>query len=583
MKIRKLEHLTHYAQFFLEPSNSTQRQYEALRAHFVEGHSQVDVARTFGYSPGSFRILCHQFRANPQREFFLSPRKGPQNAPKRNHLKDRICELRKQNLSVYDIQRCLLEESHERLSTVYIAEILKQEGFARLPRRADDERPQTPRPEKAHPADARLLSLEPRTIQTKFGGLFLFLPFLAQIPLQKILSQNEFPGSEMVPAAHAMRSLLALKLFGNKRHAHLMSDVFDEGLSLFSGLNVIPKQSFLREYSCRIDPRSFPRMMSQWFEQVVQAGLGQGDSFDLDFHSIPYYGDNELVEKHYIPQRSQRCKSMLAFLAYDAETRVFCYADAKVTKADQNDEVLRFVEYWKERTGRLPRELIFDSKLTTFANLHRLNQMGIEFITLRRRSPGLLDDLHSAGPSAWKRIELSNVARKHRHPRILDTKISLPDYDGPIRQIAVRDLGHEEPTILLTNQLRRSVVGLVDRYARRMIIENAISEGIEFFHLNALSSVVDMKVDCDLQLTLMANSLYRLLAAKIGHPYSTAKVSRIFRDFINASTQIQITPDAMIVRFQKRNHNPLLKAAGMENIQTPVPWLNNLPLRLVFG
>ena len=262
--------------------------------------------------------------------------------------------------------------------------ILKQEGFAKLPRRGDDERPDRPRPVVADAADVRQLDLSPRGFRTKFGGLFLFLPYLASARLDGILTRCGFPGSKMIPAACAVRSLLALKLFGNARHSHVMSCVLDEGLALFAGLNVVPKRSFLTEYSCRIEPTCYPRLMRSWFDAVGRMGLCRGTSFDLDFHTIPFHGEDALIQKHYVSKRSRRQKGLLAFLAQDAETRVFCYANAELRKDQQNDEVLRFVDFWKKRTGSLPEELIFDSKLTTYSNLSTLNQMGIEFITLRR-------------------------------------------------------------------------------------------------------------------------------------------------------------------------------------------------------
>ena len=117
------------------------------------------------------------------------------------------------------------------------------------------------------------------------------------------------------------------------------------------------------------------------------------------------------------------------------------------------------------------------------------------------------------------------MARAYRTPRILDRKISLDGYQGPIRQLTITELGHEKPTLLLTNQLRRSPAKLIGRYAQRMVIENNIADGIDFFHMDALSSAVAMKVDCDLQLTLMASSLYRLLAAKIGNGFSQMAAS----------------------------------------------------------
>src|SRR5438132_7390447 len=232
--------LTQPERIFLEPTDATHRQYEALRAYFVEGLPSHEVAKRFGYTPGSFRVLCHQFRQNPQRPFFIQPRKGPHRAPKRDAVRDQVIAMRKQNFSIYDISEALKAEGQS-LSPVAVSLLLKEEGFARLPRRYDDERPDTPRPTAAAVADVRRLDLSPRQLRTKFGGLFLFLPYLAALPFDQLLGEAGLPGSKKIPAAHAMRALLALKLVGNARHSHVMSAVFDDGLALFAGLNVMPK------------------------------------------------------------------------------------------------------------------------------------------------------------------------------------------------------------------------------------------------------------------------------------------------------------------------------------------------------
>jgi transposase len=570
------------ARRFLEPSNSTHRQYEALRAFFVEGITAAEAAARFGYTPGSFRVLVHQFRHHPERDFFVPTTRPGRPLGKQDRLREQVIALRKQNLSVHDISRALAREGQS-LSPAAVAAILKEEGFAKLPRRRDGERPDQPRPVVAEVADVRRLDLTPRRFRTRFGGLFLFLPDLIATDLDAVLTRSGFPGSRMVPAACAMRSLLALKLSGNARHSHVMSSVLDEGLALFAGLNVVPKRSFLTEYSCRIEPTCYPKLMRDWFDTVSRLGLRRGASFDLDFHTIPFHGDDALIEKHYVSKRSRRQKGMLAFLAQDADTRVFCYANAELRKDQQNDEILRFVAFWEQRTGHLPEELIFDSKLTTDAKLNQLNQMGVHFITLRRRSRKLLDEIARTPPSAWRRVELESVSRAYKTPRVLDRHITLNGYDGPLRQLTVADLGHEEPTLLLTNQLTRSAAQLIGRYAQRMLIENHIEDGIDFFHMDALSSAVALKVNCDLQLTLMASSLYRLLAVRIGHGYETAKSRHLYRDFIDASAGVTISEGEVVVKFQKRAHNPLLVAAGIDRPDTVVPWLGNKPLRLVLG
>jgi len=569
------------ARLFIEPKNTTHRQYEALRAFFVDELPGKEAAEKFGYTEGSFRGLVHQFRQNPNRDFFLPPEKGPQRTPKQDKLRDMIVALRKQNLSVYDISRVLKTKGHER-SPVSVSNILREEGFARLPRRKDDERLSGIGPIKADVADVRQLDLSPQHFRTKFGGLFLFLPFIAAIPFDAIVERAGFPGSKMIPAGCAMRALLGLKLFGSARHSHVMSYVLDQGISLFAGLNAIPKRAFLTEYSCRIDTRIYPDMMRLWFDAMQSIGMDRGGSFDLDFHTIPFHGQDALVEKHYVSKRSRKQKGILVFLAQDAKTRVFCYANADLRKDQQNDEIIEFVYFWKQRTGKFPEELIFDSKLTTYQNLNRIDKLGIRFMTLRRRSKKMLEEIQSQPPSAWRRIELEGVSRIYKTPRILDQKIELKDYDGKIRQLVVDDLGHEEPIFLLTNQLT-GPSKLIQRYAQRMIIENSIEDSVDFFHMDALSSAVAMKVNLDVQLTLMASSLYRLFAQRIGNGYEKAKSRQLFRDFIDATATVRITEKDIQIRFQKRSHNPLLIAADFEKTDVRIPWLQNKKLHITLG
>jgi transposase len=568
------------ANVFLSPENSNHRQYEALRAYFVEKLPAAEVAKRFAYTVGSVHQLVHRFRQDPHRQFFAEPSRPGVKAD--DAVRQKIIRLRKQNLSIYDISEALKKEDIKR-TPVAVASVLKEEGFAKLPRRADEERPSGIRPTQADRADVRMLSLDPRTFTTKFGGLFLFLPALVEMSFNRILGWCNLPGTEMVPAAHAVRSLLALKLFSNRRHAHVMSAVLDEGLALFAGLNVIPKRSFLTEYSCRIPPTSYPKLMRHWFEAMTKLGLDHGSSFDLDFHTIPFHGEDALLEKHYVSKRSRRQKGILAFLAQDGDKRFFCYANTDLRKEQQDDEILQFVKFWKRRTGKLPEELIFDSKLTTYANLSKLDRQGVQFITLRRRGPKLMQELLAKPRSAWRRIELDGVSRVYKTPRILEQRVTLTGYPKPIRQIAITELGHEDPTLLLTNQMRRSPAKLIGRYARRMLIENNIADGVNFFHMDALSSAVAMKINCDVQLTLMASSLYRHLGQRIGHGYEMAKSRQLFLDFIDATAMVGLDERTLVVSFQKRAHNPLLVAAGFGKTDLRIPWLGNRRLQFQFG
>jgi len=572
-----------FAAAFIEPRNATHRQYEALRAFFVDGKPQAEVAKTFGYSVGAFRVMCCAFRKNPQREFFIQPRRGPKRmADKQDNMRKRMVALRKQNLSIYDIAEHLKADGRS-LTAPAIAGILKEEGFSRLPRRRDEEMPHRNGPDKAPVANAGELDLTPRHFSTKFGGLFLFLPMLARLPFGRIISGAGFPGTKMIPADHAVRSILALKLFGNARHTHVMSDVFDEGLGLFAGLNIIPKTSFLSQYSCRVEPQTHLLLLRSWFDAIKDLGYEHGTSFDLDFHTIPSHGEDPLLQKHYLSRRSRQQKGILAFVANDTHNRAFCYVNADLRKETQNDEIMRFVEFWKQKSGKLPEELVFDSTFTTYALMNELNRMGIKFITLRRRTPKLMDGINATPSSAWQRIQLENVARAYRTPRILEDKITVNDYEGLLRQFAVRDLGHEQPTILITNHMRKAPRTLIGRYARRMLIENNIADAVDFFHMDALSSTVALKVNFDLTATVLASTLYRLFASRIGNGYQTAKFARIFRDFISATAHIDIDATRITVRFQKRAHNPMLINAGFDKEEIRIPWLQNKRLSFLLG
>jgi hypothetical protein len=576
MPIGAPKELSQLRRFFLEPRLPKHRQYEALRAYLVEGRPAQEVARAFGYSRNSFHVLCHHFRRETQPAFFLSPRHGPHTQPKKSAARDLIVQLRKQNHSVYEISQTL-KDRHCSLSPTGVREVLKAEGFAPLPRRLDEERPQQPRPTVEPVADVREFSLAPRTFTTRCGGLFLFVADLVRLQAPKLAQGAGLPGSKMIPAEHALRCCLALKLWSLERKSHVMAWVADEGLAFFAGLNAFPKKSFLSEYSSRLGRRQTTRLLSAWHESIHPTDLLPGESFNLDFHSVPYYGEHPLVERHYVSARSRSQPSILVFLAQDAGTHVFCYSNADLRKGEQAEEVFQFIAFWKRAHGHLPRHLVFDSKLTTYQGLARLDKMQIPFITLRRRSPKLLKEIALLPRSAWRTIELDVPTRKYRSPRVYEQTIPLAG--RVLRQMFVQDLGHDEPTILLTNQRHTPAPALLTRYAQRMLIENALSDAVRFFHIDALSSAVGLKVDFDMALLVLASGLYRLVARRM-RGYGDAQARQIFRDLIDMSADVEVSDKEVTVRFHRRAHLPILLASDLMEKLVPVPWWKGLPLRL---
>ncbi len=587
MENTRKEHITPSpeTQFFLSPEKPLQRQYEAFRAYFAEGRPSAEVARDFGYTPGSFRVMCHHFRHDPERRerFFQDLRRGPRSAPGRDRVRERVVSLRKKNLSVYDIQRELQAEGQD-ISINSLSILLREEGFVRLPRRKDEERPETLRPEAAPIADVRRLDLLPRQFRTRVAGLFLFLPLMKDIDLRAFAKRAKLPGTQMIPAEQALRSLLALKLIGTERKSHVMDLVFDEGLALFAGLNAIPKRSYLAAYSSRIGSKANLHFMEEWFVHVQKAGLARGSSIDLDFHTVAANTEKEPLDKHYVSRRSRSQKGVLVFLARDAEQRVLCYSNSAMPKSERADEILRFVDFWKQQTGHVPKELVFDSQLTTYGNLANLDRQGIRFLTLRRRTRKMLAEIYARPAAAWRRLTPKSLTRTYRNPRVLDERIPLKDYGAePLRQLSIIDLGHEEPTLLLTNDFRASPATLITRYAQRMLIENGIAEAIHFFHIDALSSMVSLKVDFDLQLTLMGSSLYRLMAQRLAEPYQRATAKTIYNSLLDVGGLVEIQKKSITVTLDKRAHNPFLVDSGLANLPVPIQWLGGRTLEIGFA
>jgi len=561
---------------FLQPTSAKHRQYEALRAYYVDERPVAVVARDFGYSPGAFHVLCHHFRRQAAPVFFAAPRPGPHAQPRKSAAREAIIALRKRNYSIYEISAALKERTLP-LSPTAVREVLKAEGFAALPRRLDEERPARPHATVEPVADARAFSLAPRRFQTRCGGLFLFVPELIRLHLTELAQAARLPGSQMIPAGHALRSALALKLWSIERKSHIMALVADEGLALFAGLNAIPKRSYLAEYSSRIDHAMTTKLLAAWQQPAAGAQLLAGRSFNLDFHSVPYYGEHPVIERHYVSMRSRRQKSVLTFLAQDAEGHAFCYANADLRKGDEAEEIFRFMAFWKRTHGALPQHLVFDSRLTTYGNLGRLDALGITFITLRRRSPQLRKEIALVPRSAWRTVELAVPTRKYRFPRVFEQPVELVK-DHTFRQMFIEDLGHEEATILLTND-RRGAAAVITRYAQRMLIENALSDAVRFFHLDALSSAVGLKVDFDMALLVIASGLYRLLARTM-RGYADAQARQIFRDLIDMPATVEVTKTEVIVQFHRRAHLPIVIASGRLNTPVKVPWWNGRPLRL---
>ncbi len=397
-----------------------------------------------------------------------------------------------------------------------------------------------------------------------------------------IVREANYCGTKMIPADAAILSLLVLKLLRKERLSHIDDYNVDPALGLFAGLNVLPKKSFATDYSYRTQRSNQPQLLGSWIKRVAPVLLSEAKSFSLDFHPIPYRGDEALLENHYIPCRGVACPSVQAFFAQDHKNHVFCYANANLMRNEQTADVLHFAEYWKDLTGHCPEWLYFDSKLTTYAELSELNIRKIFFVTIRRRGTRLIDRLNLAPQSQWTSATIDIPKRRHKKIWYLDEMIRLGDYEGQLRQIAVTGLGRERPTLFLTNHLTESPREIIMNYARRNGIEDGLGTNVNFFHMDNLSSEVRLNVDLDVTLTVIANSCYRWLADRL-KGFQNAKPKQLSRKFIETSGEIEINPNRiLLVTLDRRCHNPILREAAIDKDSPPILWLGGYRIQFQF-
>jgi hypothetical protein len=438
-------------------------------------------------------------------------------------------------------------------------------------------------PETPPVADCRRVRLTAgRRLRTRVAGVFLFLPLLAQLRFDALVQQAGYPGSRMVPAVSALLSLLALKLLDKERKSHISDFNFDEALGLFAGLNIPPKKSFATDYSYRTRRQQQRQLLAGWVAALAPLLFPRGDTFNLDFHPIPHRGDPTGLENHYIARQGKAGPSVLCFFAQEHDSRVLCYANADLTRAGQAGEVLRFVEFWHEVTGQDPRWLYFDSKVVPYAELHRINQRQIRFITIRRRGSAVLRRLAQRPATDWRPAVIDIPKRRHTQIRYLEEEVRLDGYEGAVRQVAVTGLGRDKPTLLLSNDRKETARSLVVRYAGRNRVEDGLGQAVNFFHLDCLASEVALNVDLDAALTVLANGCYRWLGRQL-HCYDSAGAKQLYRRFVETAGVVEIEAERVLVRFDRRSHNPILREAELDRDATPVPWLQGRSLAFEFS
>jgi transposase len=568
------------AEYFTAPASAAQRRYEALRAYFTEDMSASEVADRFGYSTASVHQMATLLRKG-RLALFAEAKPGPKGPRKATGaLRSRVLQLRAAGHSVTEIAAALVGEGMP-ISAQTCWQILDAEGIARLPRR--DEGRRGP-PARLAPVKAAALGgwpAAPRSLPCDHAGLLLLFPGIAALGLHQLVREAGYLGTRALSAWQSVGSLLLAKCARKARVHHVGSLADDAGLAFTLGLTALPKATHLGSYSWRVGRQPNQNLLAGLVAALRPLGLATGEAgFNCDFHAIRHHGHDAVLERHYVPRRSQRTRAVLTFFAQDHASTEMVYANADITKAEQAAEIIAFADYWKRATGAEPGLLVFDSQLTTYKILDQLTGRGINWLTLRQRGRSELARLAALPASAWKTVTISRSGR-YRRPRLHEDMIKLKELSAKVRQIAVTNIGRDEPTLLITHDLTTPAKDLFTRYAERMTVENELDAYIGGFHLDALTSGVPLNVDLDTTLTVIAGNLYRLLARNLDR-YHNATPDKIWRHFLDATGTLHIDPSGITCALNLRSHHPALIDAGFADLHVPVPWWDGRTLQFRF-
>ena len=563
--------------FFLQPEAAVHKRYEALRSFYVEGMTAREVSARFGYTVSTVYALARDFKRllsseQPSSSFFIRPQPGRKEKSLDGSTGKLIVELRKKYLSVSEI-KAILDSLGEKVSEKYIYNLLVREGFTRLPRRSNQAKTETRATVKLEAAKSELLTFHPEEFTTDSSiGVLCLLPYIQELGIDRLIEESKYPETKSLPKLNALLSFVALKLSNVRRYSADDLWCMDRGLGLFAGLNVLPKAAWYSSYSHRVTRNTNLNFLKSLAQIWIEKGLVT-DTANLDFTTIPYWGeDDSHLENNWSGTRRKALSSMLAIFAHDPQSGIITYGDTSVRHQNKAQVVLEFLDFYKDNGGEELKYLVFDSKFTTYQNLAHLDDAGIKFLTIRRRGKKIVKRINAIPDSEKRKVRVPAGDGQKRLLNVLDEVVFLKDYGDTIRQISISGSRKVKPALIITNDFDLSVEEVVRKYARRWIVEKTISEQIEFFHLNKISSSMVIKVDFDLTMSILTHNLYRILASDL-EGYSSCTPQTLYQKFIHNSGKVTITNDKIIVTMKKKRHLPVILTSMQRFQDRPIRWL----------
>jgi len=572
------------ADYFTNPTTPRQKQYEAIRAIIIDGESVEDVAKRYGYKTATIYSILRDAKAGKV-ELFPIIKKGPRQKRTDTEVQKKIIEFRKMRLSTPDIQKRLAEDSIQ-LSSRTAERILKDAGFGKLKRRTNIELGITSQckiiPDRSEHLD--FSALEPFNIDCPAVGVFFFIPYILESGIIDIMKECELPDSSNIGSTQACLSMLLFKLIGGKRLSHIGAYDREPGLGIFAGLNILPKSTYMNTYSCRCSESMVMDLQNKIITTFKKKypHFYCSDYINLDFHSIPHYGDKSEMEKIWCGARGKTMKGANTVFVQDSQSNAILYTRADILRNEEADEVKKFVTFWKNINGKVNETLVFDCKFTAYRILDELEEDKIKFITLRRRYARLIKETLEIPAKEWDKVYLSIPKRKYKHVSVHESEVKLKNCSNTFRQIAVKDHGRSNPTFIITNNNELSMKEILEVYAKRWHVENKLGELVAFFNLNALSSPIMIRIHFDIVWTIIADTLYHRFAQDLRR-FESNLAPTIFRKFIDMPGRVVYDGNKFVIKIRKRAHTPILKE--VEKLQKPfqIPWLSGKTVEIVWA